>query len=437
MAMDLDPVAGDRIVAYIGAELGAAEPDVTAILASATSSLSRIWPAIWVALLMNHDPSTSRVSAADDAEPAIAAYVDGYVATLYRSGRAPTMGLSQQAIESGAPVFIAHEPFENFLKLLSPEGQAYIRGNPPPIAVDRVSAVIVPMRVASATIGALALFDWRQSRQLGEADVSWIQPVADQVGLSLEHARQREAAREQTERLAAIGGVALAVRSAHDLRLTVRVIAEHVIARLHVDAADILLVTEGGKDFVLAHSAGFRSPSLREYRIPVDGFSDPSTSRPRLEYTSDPDAMNRQMRRSLFTREGFETFVAVPLYARYRLVGVLELFYRSVVERDQGWLDYLDQVGAIAALAIDHAAIAGGADAEIRRGQLHAPRPNVTDLEVAIMRLIVEGLTNRDISQQVHRSENTIKFHVRRILEKTGAANRTELAHRATREGWL
>jgi DNA-binding NarL/FixJ family response regulator len=37
----------------------------------------------------------------------------------------------------------------------------------------------------------------------------------------------------------------------------------------------------------------------------------------------------------------------------------------------------------------------------------------------------------------VHRSENTIKFHVRRILERTAASNRTELARRATREGWL
>jgi DNA-binding NarL/FixJ family response regulator len=61
----------------------------------------------------------------------------------------------------------------------------------------------------------------------------------------------------------------------------------------------------------------------------------------------------------------------------------------------------------------------------------------MSDLEVEILRLIVEGFTNRDISQQVHRSENTIKFHVRRILEKAGAANRTELARRATREGWL
>jgi DNA-binding NarL/FixJ family response regulator len=37
----------------------------------------------------------------------------------------------------------------------------------------------------------------------------------------------------------------------------------------------------------------------------------------------------------------------------------------------------------------------------------------------------------------VHRSENTIKFHVRRILERTGVSNRTELARRATQEGWL
>ena len=54
-----------------------------------------------------------------------------------------------------------------------------------------------------------------------------------------------------------------------------------------------------------------------------------------------------------------------------------------------------------------------------------------------ILRQIVEGLTNRDIAEKMHRSENTIKFHVRRILEKAGAANRTELARRATREGWL
>jgi DNA-binding NarL/FixJ family response regulator len=51
--------------------------------------------------------------------------------------------------------------------------------------------------------------------------------------------------------------------------------------------------------------------------------------------------------------------------------------------------------------------------------------------------MLVEGLTNREISAQVHLSQNTVKFHVRRLLEKAKTANRTELARKATQEGWL
>lgn len=92
--------------------------------------------------------------------------------------------------------------------------------------------------------------------------------------------------------------------------------------------------------------------------------------------------------------------------------------------------------GGIAGVAIGYAALTAPPDAAepSRTGE---PRPQMSDFELQILRLIVEGFTNREISQQVHRSENTIKFHVRRILEKAEASNRTELARRATREGWL
>jgi DNA-binding NarL/FixJ family response regulator len=62
---------------------------------------------------------------------------------------------------------------------------------------------------------------------------------------------------------------------------------------------------------------------------------------------------------------------------------------------------------------------------------------DVSPLEQQILALMVEGRTNRDISAVVHLSQNTIKFHVRQILQKAGVANRTELAHQATRQGWL
>jgi len=63
--------------------------------------------------------------------------------------------------------------------------------------------------------------------------------------------------------------------------------------------------------------------------------------------------------------------------------------------------------------------------------------PEMSRLERAIMRLVVEGKTNREIAAEVHLSQNTIKFHMRQILQKTGTSNRTELAHQAAKEGWL
>jgi DNA-binding NarL/FixJ family response regulator len=63
--------------------------------------------------------------------------------------------------------------------------------------------------------------------------------------------------------------------------------------------------------------------------------------------------------------------------------------------------------------------------------------PRLSPLEREILSLLVEGTTNSAIAQAVHLSQSTVKFHVRQILQKGGAGNRTELARVATREGWL
>lgn len=47
--------------------------------------------------------------------------------------------------------------------------------------------------------------------------------------------------------------------------------------------------------------------------------------------------------------------------------------------------------------------------------------------ETEVLVLITKGASNSDISEQLFISENTVKFHVRNILKKTGCANRSEL----------
>lgn len=59
----------------------------------------------------------------------------------------------------------------------------------------------------------------------------------------------------------------------------------------------------------------------------------------------------------------------------------------------------------------------------------------LTDRELEVLRLVTEGLRNKEIGARLGVSENTAKFHLRNILEKLHAGSRTELAARAVREG--
>lgn len=51
---------------------------------------------------------------------------------------------------------------------------------------------------------------------------------------------------------------------------------------------------------------------------------------------------------------------------------------------------------------------------------------NLSERELDVLRLLVEGLNNKQIAHRLSLSESTVKFHVSSILGKLGAASRTE-----------
>ena len=61
----------------------------------------------------------------------------------------------------------------------------------------------------------------------------------------------------------------------------------------------------------------------------------------------------------------------------------------------------------------------------------------LSEREIEILRLVAEGLSNQDISKKVSLSENTVKYHIKNILQKLNAHNRIEAATIARRKGWL
>jgi DNA-binding NarL/FixJ family response regulator len=61
----------------------------------------------------------------------------------------------------------------------------------------------------------------------------------------------------------------------------------------------------------------------------------------------------------------------------------------------------------------------------------------LTPRELMVLRLMVSGLSNRDIAAALAISERTVKFHVTAILNRLGADNRTQAVSLAVRRGIL
>jgi DNA-binding CsgD family transcriptional regulator len=66
-----------------------------------------------------------------------------------------------------------------------------------------------------------------------------------------------------------------------------------------------------------------------------------------------------------------------------------------------------------------------------------SPPDDLSWRELDILRLVAAGLSNREIGQELSISGHTVANHVRSILRKTGAANRTEAAGYAHRHALL
>lgn len=63
--------------------------------------------------------------------------------------------------------------------------------------------------------------------------------------------------------------------------------------------------------------------------------------------------------------------------------------------------------------------------------------PPLTAREIEVLRLIGEGLPNREIARRLTVSERTVKFHVSSILSKLEAGNRTEAVRLAVQQGLI
>lgn len=67
----------------------------------------------------------------------------------------------------------------------------------------------------------------------------------------------------------------------------------------------------------------------------------------------------------------------------------------------------------------------------------HTPRIGLTPRELEVLRFVSAGLSNGQIAEQIGRTEGTVKVHLKNILQKLDASDRTEAVTIALRRGFI
>jgi putative nucleotidyltransferase with HDIG domain len=167
--------------------------------------------------------------------------------------------------------------------------------------------------------------------------------------------RDEQQIQRQLGNLAALHAIDTAITSNDDLATTIGVALDQVVNRLAVDASCILKCDNKNQSLVFAGGKGFRDNHVGWQSPYSDCVVEIGESIFIPDIQEERDYLDKT--EGLRKKEGFVSYLGIPLIVKNQLKGVLEIFHRKTLTPDQEWLDFLDALVKQIAIAIDSATL--------------------------------------------------------------------------------
>jgi len=164
---------------------------------------------------------------------------------------------------------------------------------------------------------------------------------------------------QQLEHLTALVEIDHAINFSFDLDLSLTTLLTHAMVQLQVDAADVLLFNQAARSLGYVAGRGFRTRTVAETHRPLSrGYAGKVAQDPRIVRIIDLSLHQDGLLAGLdLSGEDFTSYFGIPLVAKGKFLGVLEVFRRTSQVHREGWLDFLQALASQAAIAIDNATL--------------------------------------------------------------------------------
>lgn len=198
-----------------------------------------------------------------------------------------------------------------------------------------------------------------------------LQAFANQAALAIHNARLYQHAQEeiiarkqaqeklrvQLERLSALREIDQTIASTFGLSMSLNTLIAHTSRLLDVDAVSVLLLNSAFNRLEYSAGRGFSSAAIKTTNIKLgESYAGRAVIERRIvEIPNMRDEPNDLFQTGFMKDEKFVSYYGAPLIVKGKVIGVLELFHRSLVDHDLEWHDFFSALAGQAAIAIDNA----------------------------------------------------------------------------------
>jgi PAS domain S-box-containing protein/putative nucleotidyltransferase with HDIG domain len=172
-----------------------------------------------------------------------------------------------------------------------------------------------------------------------------------------ERRRAQEKIQYQLQRLAALRMIDDTIIGSFDSKLSLNAILNQAVSLLKMDAVCVFLLNPQTLELNYEVGRGFRTNTINTTRFLLgEGYAGKAALNKTTTHIPD---LRKEIDGSIashrFPAEDFVTYYAVPLIAKGKVVGLLEVFQRSLIDLDQDWRSFLESLAKQAAIAVDNA----------------------------------------------------------------------------------
>ena len=231
--------------------------------------------------------------------------------------------------------------------------------------------IYVPLNVKRELVGMFSFGPKLSEQAYSNEDKRTLLTLAHQTGVAVQNAQLFSTAQQelhqrretekrlklQLQRLSALQNINVAITTNFDLQIPLYLLLEQATEQLGVDAADILLYDEENQQLFFVAGRGFQTDALRYTKLDLgQGLAGQAAETMDTIHIKDLRLEETSLNKApLITNEEFVAYYGVPLIAKGKIQGVLELFHRSTLEPDEDWMNFLNTLTSETAIAVDNA----------------------------------------------------------------------------------